>query len=100
MLIDSKLDFIAPRVIFMPKELRTAEQFEKLMPKGLELRVVRSKQNVKLKLRTPEYLYTFKTNSGEAENIIKNAKDIEVIELGHAEEKAEDKKREKSDKTD
>lgn len=82
----------------MPKELRNAEQFEKLIPNGLELRVLRSKDNVKLKLRTPEYLYTFKTNSDQAESIIKNAKDVEVIELSQKEEKADDKKSEKSEK--
>jgi hypothetical protein len=76
----------------MPKELRNFEQFEKLMAKGVELRVVRSKENVKLKLRTPEYLYTFKTNSDQAESIIKNAKEIEVIELSPKEGKAEEKK--------
>lgn len=83
----------------MPKELRSVEQLEKLMPRGLELRVVRSKENVKLKLRTPEYLYTFKTDHDQAESILKNAKDLEVIEVETKEEKAEEKeKEEKSEK--
>ena len=78
----------------MPKELRSAEQLEKLMPRGLELRVVRSKENVKLKLRTPEYLYTFKTDHDQAESILKNVKELEVIEVQTKEEKAEEKEKE------
>lgn len=76
----------------MPKEIRDVEQFERLMSGGLELRVVRSKENVKLKLRTPEYLYTLKTNADQAANMIKSAKDIEVIEISPKQGKEEDKK--------
>lgn len=82
----------------MPKEVHDSEQFEKLIPRGLELRVVRSTENVKLKLRTPEYLYTFKTNREKADSIIKNVKEIEVIEIKTQEEKAEEKEAEKSQK--
>jgi hypothetical protein len=71
----------------MPKELHDAEQFQKLMPKALELRVVREKESVKLKLRTPEYLYTFRANEDQAEEIIKNAKELEVIEINPKKEK-------------
>ena len=78
----------------MPKELHNAEQFQKLMPKALELRVVREKESVKLKLRTADYLYTFKTNEDEAAGIIKSAKDLEVVEISPKQEKEakEDKK--------
>ena len=75
----------------MPKELKSSEQFEKLLPRAVELRVVRDKDFVKLKLRTPEFLYTFKTNEEEADDIIKNAKEIEVIEFGRMKEKSEEK---------
>jgi len=75
----------------LPKELKSSEQFEKLLPRALELRVVRDKDFVKLKLRTPEFLYTFKTNEEEADDIIKNAKEIEVIEFGRMKEKSEEK---------
>jgi hypothetical protein len=75
----------------MPKELRSSEEFEKQIAKALELRVVRAKDNVKLKLRTPEYLYTFKTTEDEAEDIIKKAKDLEVIEIGQKKEEASKK---------
>lgn len=80
----------------MPKELRTSEQFQKLIPKALELRVVREKESVKLKLRTSDYLYTFRTNEDEADDIIKAAKDLEVIEISPKKEK-ESKEDKKSD---
>jgi len=75
----------------LPKELKSSEQFEKLLPRAVELRVVRDKDFVKLKLRTSEFLYTFKTNEEEADDIIKNAKEIEVIEFGRMKEKSEEK---------
>ena len=76
----------------MPKELKNSEQFQELMPKAVELRVVRGKDSVKLKLRTPEVLYTYKTNEDEADDIIKSVKEIEVIEYGRTKEKSEDNK--------
>ncbi len=77
--------------IKMPKELKSSEQFQKLMPRAVELRVVRDKEFVKLKLRTPEFLYTFKTNEEEADDIIKNAKEIEVVDFTRTKEKSEEK---------
>jgi len=73
----------------LPKELRNVEQFQKLMPRAVELRVVRNKETVKLKLRTPDVLYTFKTNEEEAEDLIKSAKEIEIVEFTPAKEKSE-----------
>ncbi len=75
----------------MPKELKTSEQFQELLPKAVELRIVRGKEFVKLKLRTPEVLYTYKTNEDEAEDIIKNTKDIEVVDFSRTKEKSEEK---------
>lgn len=77
----------------MPREIKSSEQFEKLMPKALQLRVVREKEFVKLKLRTPDFLYTYKTNEDDADDIIKNAKEIEVVEYGKAKEKSSDDKK-------
>lgn len=77
----------------MPREIKSSEQFEKLMPKALQLRVVREKEFVKLKLRTPDFLYTYKTNEDDADDIIKNAKEIEVVEYGKAKEKSSDEKK-------
>jgi len=82
----------------LPKELKSSEQFQKLMPSAVELRVVRQKESVKLKLRTPNYLYTFKTSEDEAEDLIKNAKEIEVIEYTPGKEKtvkSDEKKKKK-----
>jgi len=79
----------------MPRELRSLEQFQEVLPKAIELRVVRNKDLVKLKLRTPDYLYTYKTNEDEADDLIKNAKEVEVIEFTPAQEKKEEKETKK-----
>ncbi|MDG6996627.1 MAG: hypothetical protein JRN52_11965 [Nitrososphaerota archaeon] len=79
----------------MPRELHNLDQFQKLMPKAVELRVVRSGESVKLKLRTPDYLFTYKTNSEEAADILRGAKDLEVVEINPASEKKEEKSKEK-----
>lgn len=85
-------------MVGLPKELYDVEQLEKLLPKALELRVVRAEKDVKLKLRTPEHLYTLKTNEQTVQGILKNAKDLQVIEIGQKKEekrkeaKVEDKK--------
>lgn len=85
-------------MVELPKELYDIEQLEKLLPKALELRVVRDEKDVKLKIRTPEYLYTLKTNEQTVQGFLKNAKDLQVIEIGQKKEekqkegKAEDKK--------
>jgi hypothetical protein len=57
------------------------------MSKAIELRVVRKDNAVKLKLRTPDYLYTYRTNEDEADGLIKNAKELEVVEFGQVKEK-------------
>jgi hypothetical protein len=85
----------------LPKELKDSEQFQRLMPKAVELRVVRQKDFVKLKLRTPDFLYTYKTNEHEADDIIKNAKEMEIVDFSRvkenekAEEKSDDDKKKK-----
>lgn len=58
-----------------------------MLPKAHELRVVRSSEYVKLKLRMPDLLYTYKTNVDEADDLIKSAKDIEVVEFNPIDEK-------------
>ena len=78
----------------MPKLIQNAEQFEKLLPKAQQLRVVRMTDFVKIKLRTPDYLYTYKTNPDEAADLIKSAKDIEVIDYSSAKEKKGSEKKE------
>jgi len=83
----------------MPKEIRSSEQFERILPRAVELRVVRETESVKLKLRTPDYLYTYRTTEDEADGIIKNAKDLEILEFGPVKEKkAEEKESKKEEK--
>ena len=71
----------------MPKQIQSSEEFRKMLPKAHELRVVRSSEYVKLKLRMPDLLYTYKTNVDEADDLIKSAKDIEVVEFNPIDEK-------------
>jgi hypothetical protein len=67
-------------IFSMPKQITTTEQFEELLPKATECRVLRSPDHVKLKLRTPNYLYTFVTNEDVADDLLKRLKDIEVVD--------------------
>jgi Ribosomal L38e protein family len=69
----------------MPKQITSSEQFEQLLPKATECRVVRQGDAVKLKLRTPTYLFTFLTNEDVAEDLLKRLKDIEVVDYSPAE---------------
>jgi len=78
----------------MPKQIQTTEEFEKLLTKALQLRVVRLDEFVKLKLRTPDFLYTYKTTSDEANDLIKSAKDIEVMEFNPERAKKESEQKE------
>jgi type II secretory ATPase GspE/PulE/Tfp pilus assembly ATPase PilB-like protein len=88
----------------LPKVITSSEQFEQLRSKASEIRIVRSDKGVKIKLRTPGVLYTYTTNADEADGLIKNLKDVEVIEFGTAAEKEgknpEDKKGKKEKKKD
>lgn len=79
----------------MPKLIQTAEQFSELAAKAQECRVVRTKNEVRLKLRTPSYLYTYITNADEAEDLIKELKGIEIFEFGLKKEKEKEKDKEK-----
>jgi hypothetical protein len=81
----------------MPKELKTSEQFQKLLPSAVELRVVRKKEFVKLKLRTSDVLYTYKTNEDEADDIIKDVKEIEVVDYSKSSEKEKSDSKEEDD---
>jgi hypothetical protein len=73
----------------MPKQIMSAEQFEQIKLRATECRVVRSEEAVKLKLRTPTFLYTYVTNEDEAEDLIKGLKDIEIIEFNAPKKKEE-----------
>jgi len=75
----------------MPKVINNAEEFERIKSIASEVRIVRSPMEVKVKLRTPKYLYTYTTNSDEADDLVKGLKDVEVIEYGGAKKKGEEK---------
>jgi hypothetical protein len=85
----------------MPKEIKSREEFEKLLPSATEIRVVRGKVagsdgkksddskddttegaevvQTKIKIRTIDQLYTFKTTDDEVQSLVKGSK-AEVIE--------------------
>ncbi|RLI26043.1 MAG: 50S ribosomal protein L38e [Candidatus Hecatellales archaeon] len=59
----------------MPKEVFSEEEFFRLAERAEACRVKRLKNGlVKLKLRTRRYLYTFKVESGRAEEILRKLK--------------------------
>ena len=64
----------------MPKEIFDVENFISLSATAVECRVKRVKDVVKLKLRTPKYLYTLKLDPESAEEIIKKVS-CQVIEV-------------------
>jgi len=86
----------------MPKEIKSREEFDKLLPLAIEIRVLRprgaaSKDKkagqseegqsgegetvpTKVKIRTAKQLYTFKTTEEEVETLVKGTK-VEVVEL-------------------
>jgi len=58
----------------MPKELRSKSEFQKLLDSATEIRVARKGDDAKIKLRTKEALYTFKTTGAEADSLVKGLK--------------------------
>ncbi len=58
----------------MPHELKSREEFDRLLPAALEVRVSRSGDSAKVKLSMKSGLYTLKTTSEEADAIVKNLK--------------------------
>jgi len=64
----------------MPKEIIDENQFIELSKIAIHCRVKRGKEDVKLKLRTKKYLYTYKTDIKTADDLI-NKIDCSIIEL-------------------
>jgi len=58
----------------MPKEIKDKAQFEKLLESATEVRVSRNGDDAKLKVRSRDALYTFKTTGAEADAIVKGTK--------------------------
>lgn len=64
----------------MPKEITSVDDFKRLAEKAILCKVVKRGDTVKLKLRTNKWLYTYKTNEQEAEELLKGLK-IETVEF-------------------
>mgnify|MGYP001148763174 CR=1 FL=1 len=64
----------------MPAEIMDVDLFMKLAEKAEICRVVRHGDEVKLKLRTPQRLYTMKVVSPRADELLKNLK-CKVVDL-------------------
>jgi len=64
----------------MPVELTDESKFLEIAKKADSCRVKRSKDEVKLKLRTKNELYVFKTTPEKAEALTKKI-DISIVEL-------------------
>lgn len=64
----------------MPEEVVNLEEFVRLSEHAGACRIRRSKDFVKLKLRTPRKLYTLKMKPTEAEEVIKRLK-CEIVEV-------------------
>ena len=58
----------------MPKELKSKDEFQKLIGLATEVRVSRQGDEAKIKLRTKDALYTFRTTGEEADAMIKGIK--------------------------
>jgi hypothetical protein len=58
----------------MPSEMTDVESFVTMSAKAKHCQVKRNKDNVKLKLRTPNQLYTLKIEPLRADEIIKKLK--------------------------
>lgn len=58
----------------MPKEIKDKAQFDKLIEGATEVRVSRHGEEAKVKLRTRDALYTFRTSTAEADSMVKGIK--------------------------
>ncbi len=64
----------------MPSEITSTDKFVTLSEGALECRVKRSKDVVKLKLRTPRQLFTYKVKVDRADDVLRRLK-CEVVEV-------------------
>ena len=65
----------------MPREITSKEEFAEMLDKAIEVRMVRFDDGAKLKIRTHEKLFTFRTTVEVAESLTKGLK-IPVREIG------------------
>ena len=64
----------------MPRELKSKDEFQKLLESATEVRVAHRGDTSKLKLRTKKALYTFQMPADEAEAAVKGLK-VPVVEV-------------------
>ena len=64
----------------MPREITSEEEFLAVVPNAIECRVKRLPDVVKLKLRTPRFLYTFKCDPSTAERLLGGLK-VPVVDV-------------------
>lgn len=64
----------------MPKELKTEKEFRSVINRSIECRVLKQKNHVKIKLRTKNILYTYKTSEDKLNNLTKDVK-IPIITI-------------------
>lgn len=64
----------------MPREIANTEDFTRLLAQATEVRIVRAGDSAKVKLRTRDTLYTFKTTSKEVDSLTKGVK-VPIQEL-------------------
>jgi hypothetical protein len=64
----------------MPREIQSEEEFLEVIERASEVRVKRLRDSVKLKLRTPSYLYTYVCDSGTAERLLAGTK-LPVVDV-------------------
>jgi hypothetical protein len=58
----------------VPKELKSRDEFKKLLESASEIRVLRRGDEAKIKLRAKDALYTFRTSTADADSMIKGTK--------------------------
>jgi large subunit ribosomal protein L38e len=65
----------------MPIEIFNQEKFIELSDNATECKIKKNKNNTKLKLRTPKYLYTIKLDPASADELIKklNCPTIDIL---------------------
>lgn len=71
----------------MPKQIHDVERFLEMSEDAVECRVKRTKEGVKLKLRTVRYLYTLILPPQQAQEVIGQIK-CEVVETGRGSEES------------
>tara|TARA_B100001179_G_C18522764_1_gene373546 strand:- start:529 stop:726 length:198 start_codon:yes stop_codon:yes gene_type:complete len=64
----------------LPKELKTEKEFRSVINRSIECRVLKQKNHVKIKLRTKNILYTYKTSEDILNNLTKDVK-IPIITI-------------------